>query len=82
MGRARIKLDKNGIIALMHEQGVVNAIDQAAEVFAASAGSDFEAQPWMRRTKYVANVVDTRPNGLFREAVTGNLARTLSRLEK
>lgn len=82
MARARIKLDKNGIIALMHENGIVSAVDEAAEVFAASAGSDFEAQPWMRRTKYVANVVDTRPGALFREAVTGRLAQTLSRLEK
>lgn len=82
MARVRIKLDKNGIIALMHEDGIVSAVDEAAGVFAESAGSDFEAQPWMRRTKYVANVVDTRPGALFREAVTGRLAQTLSRLEK
>lgn len=82
MGKARIKLDKQGIIALMHEDGIVQAVDQAAEVVAASAGDAYEAQPWMRRTKYVANVVDTRPGALFREAITGTLARTLSRLEK
>lgn len=82
MAKTKVKLDKQGIIALMHEDGIVKAVDQAAEVFAASAGEAYEAQPWMRRTKYVANVVDTRPGGLFREAVRGTLARTLSRLEK
>lgn len=82
MARARIKLDKKGIIALMHENGIVSAVDEAAAVVAASAGSSYEAQPWMRRTKYVANVIDTRPGGLFREAVTGRLAQTISRLEK
>lgn len=82
MARARIKLDKAGIIALMHEQGIVRVVDDAASVVAQSAGLSYTAEPWMRRTKYVANVVDDRPGALFREAVSGGLARAVSRLEK
>ncbi len=82
MAKARIKLDKAGIIALMHEPGIENAVDEAADVVAQSAGNGYESQKWMCRTKYVANVVDTRSGALFREAATGNLARAISRLEK
>jgi hypothetical protein len=77
-----IKLDKAGIIALMHEPGIVSVVDQAADVVAQSAGSRYSAEKWMRRTKYVANVVDSSPGALFREATSGNLARAISRLEK
>jgi hypothetical protein len=80
--KAKVKLDKPGIIKLMHDSGVEKAVDQAADVVAQSAGSRYSAEKWMRRTKYVANVVDSSPGALFREATSGNLARAISRLEK
>lgn len=80
--KVRIKLDRGQIIQLVNEPGVRAELTKQAQRLASAAGSDYRVQQWQRRTKAVVNVVDTRPRAFLREALTGNLARALSRMSR
>lgn len=80
MARAvEIKLDKDGIRELMTSQEMLDAVMEVGNTVADNAGSTFEAKEWMRPTRAVANVIDTRDHAMQIEAQQGNLARAVGK---
>jgi hypothetical protein len=75
----KVVLDKSGIRDLLRSDEILSNLMDVAEGVARDAGSSYEAREWMRPTRAVANVVDTRENAMFLESSSGSLARAIGR---
>lgn len=73
----KVIIDSSGITELLKSNEILDFLMKTGEKVAQRAGNTFEAQEWMRPTRAVCNVVDTRENAMFIEAEQGNLARAI-----
>lgn len=75
----KIVLDKAGIKELLQSDEILGSLMTAGEKVAQSAGPTYEAKEWMRPSRAVCNVIDTREGAMHIEAATGNLARAVGK---
>ena len=77
--KPKIKLDKKGVRELLKSDEILQSLMKTGNKVADAAGSTYEAREWMRPSRAVCNVVDTRENAMRLEADSGNLARAVGK---
>ena len=82
--RIYVNLDRAEIGKFLKGPEVVGFLREVGEAVASNAGPDYivEVDTTSRKSRAVANVMDTRPGARFIEARTGTLARALGATKK